>query len=550
MTPLQQKLLENTGITEHSLNDAVNLATDQGGTIPLNLLRNGELAEDALLEFLVREFDFAAVLQFEMEDIPSSVIDLVPRRLAETYRAIPVNKSRSKIEVIFSDPTDERGLRQVAQAADRDVVVRVAAESVISWALLKYYKVVTPTLTDSHGRPSTKPPRTIKEPPVPEPAEEEDDLPEDGQRLSFAIIEADESDAEEGPEPGDWDAPFDLSRTLAKHEKAAEKEPEPAPARAAKTTKREVPLEDKIEEAPAVEEVSVEVEVSPAPEEDVGVDFEDEDAPLLLVDEDDWEESGSALEDAIEEDAVTWEGPIIDESEEPKSPIVMTRNVILGTSAKSDIIPPQPMTKRKAVEEIIQHQVAPEKEARETPIEVPEAVAIPEKKKIADIDPTAVERWSQVVQDLDTRDAVLSSALAFMDDVFGPAMFLARKGKNLGGWNCSEGFRAGLEGDVREVVVEPPAPREVWHALERKRGMMGPIADRAEYAFVEHLLGDARQSLLVLPVVIRNISAGAFVCVLRDVWKHSPALRDTLETLGKVLSEKLEQILVKKKKKT
>jgi hypothetical protein len=539
MTPLQKKLLDNTGIDEHSLNEAVNLATEQGGTIPLNLLRNGELTEDALLEFLVREFDFSAVLQFEMEDLPASVIDLVPRRLAETYRAIPVNKSRSKIEVIFSDPTDERGIRQIAQATDRDVVVRVAAESVISWALLKYYKIVTPSLTSaSVHRSKTPAPRSE---------------PEDDGRISFAIIEADESDADSGPEPGDWDAPFDLSRTLARKQKAASEEPEPTPAREMATTKREVPLEDVIDEEQE-EHLDIPVEQEEYDEEDsVEVEFDDEadddDVPLLLVDEDDWEESGSALEDAIEEDAVTWEGPIIDEREEPTMPIVMTRNVILGSKTKGDIIPPQPMTKRKAVEEIIQHQVSTERVKKETKPETPEAKeAPPSKAKEASLDPEAVERWSEGVQSLETRDEVLSSALAFMDRIFGPAVFLARKGKALGGWNCSAGFESGLQGDIHDILVVPPVPREVWHALERKRGMMGPIASRTEYAFLEHVLDEKKPSLLVLPVVIRNISAGAFVCVLRDVWKHSPVLRDTLETLGKVLSEKLEHILKKKKK--
>lgn len=545
MTPLQKKLLDNTGITEHSLNEAVNLATDQGGTIPLNLLRNGELTEEALLEFIVREFDCSAVLQFEMEDLPASVIDLVPRRLAETYRAIPINKSRSKIEVIFSDPTDERGVRQIAQATSREVVVRVAAESVISWALLKYYKIVTPSLTTGPARRSRPPaPRKEAEP-------EDSDLPGDEGRLSFAIIEADESDADPGPEPGDWDAPFDLSRTLARKQKAAEKVPEPTPAREMATTKREVPLEDVIEkeEEEPVEEEEADDEYSVDVEFDAEAD--DDDVPLLLVDEDDWEESGSALEDAIEEEAVTWEGPIIDEREEPTMPIVMTRNVILGSQAKGDIIPPQPMTKRRAVEEIIQHQVSTDRTKKETKPETPEAKAAPpRKKKEASLDPGAVERWSESVQPLETRDEVLSSALAFMDDIFGPAVFLARKGKALGGWNCSAGFETGLQGDIHDILVMPPVPREVWHALERKRGMMGPIAVPAEYAFIEHVLDEGKPSLLVLPVVIRNISAGAFVCVLRDVWKHSPALRDTLETLGKVLSEKLEQILKKKKKKT
>lgn len=528
MTPLRHRLVESGVLSEDELNRAVLLATERGGTIPLNILRCNLMTENELLELIIKEFDIPAVLQFEMEDIPESVIESIPRRLVETYRAIPVNKAGGTIEVIFSDPTDKRAVREVASATHRNVSPRIAAESVISWALLRYYEVITPTYSPSEDRKTTKE----------EEVAADDEMPEDVGRLSFAVIKEEE---EEGPGLGDWDEPFELSRSL---DEEGEEKP-PVPERVMKTTRREIPLENMIEdgEKPKPDEGPDE-----EPEQEPGPEEEPEDEILLLVDEDDWVESGAALEDAIEEDAVTWEGPILEDAPVKKGPIVMTRNVMLGKPTDREIIPPQPMSRRTAVEGIVQHSVQASRAGKPTKPETPEAKEKPPaKKKPGKLDPTAIDRWTRNLDSLGTRDAVLGATLGLMERLFGPAVFLARKGKNLGGWSCSRGFEQGIEGNVQDILLTPHVPREVWHSLERKRGMMGPIAVRAEYHFLEPLV-DERPTLLVLPVVIRNIAAGVFVCVLRDVWTHSPELREALEKLGKILSEKLELILKRKKK--
>jgi hypothetical protein len=78
---------------------------------------------------------------------------------------------------------------------------------------------------------------------------------------------------------------------------------------------------------------------------------------------------------------------------------------------------------------------------------------------------------------------------------------------------------------------------------------MGPMAQRSEYAFLEPLIEDDRPSILILPVVIRGIAAGVFLCLLRDSWSASKPLKTALEAIGLVLSRQLEAILKKKKKK-
>lgn len=578
MTPLVKRLLEESLATEQAVNKAVLMATNRGGTIPLNLIRSNILDEDLLLEFIQREFDVPAVLQFEMEDLQGAVLGAIPRRLAETYRAIPVHKQGATLEVILSDPTDTRGIREVASASGLKVKPRIATESVISWALLKYYEVITPTHAPDEDKKPTRPeqeslPSVMVDQST---SKQKEALPEDGERISFTVVK-EEVDEKDGPEMGNWDAPIELQRTLAE----GEEEPPPSPARQMKTTRREIPLEDIIEKpldklGEAEDKLDKTVRAVPEEEppeepldklgeagdklgeagEGIEVDEDMEDAPLLLVDEDDWQEAGQALEDAIEEDAVTLEGPIIDDQPTPVSPIMVTRNVILGQKADKEIIPPQPMTKRRAVSGIVPHEDAEKSEQKPTQPETPdkkakkiELQALPKMKKRGKLDPAALAAWQKRVLNLESRDAVLNAALALLDKEFGPAVFLARKGKGLGGWNCSRSFEESLPGTVHDILVEPPAPREVWHSLERKRGMMGPIAVQEEYPFLDPLLGGRKATILVLPVVIREIAAGAFVCVLREVWTSSPELRDTLETFGEVLSEKLEDILKKKKKK-
>jgi len=505
MTPLLDRLIEKGAIGEDGINEAVLLATRKGGTVPLNILRAELMAEEDLLEFIIQEFDIPAVLQFEMEDIPPSVSGAIPRRLAETYRAVPVARAGRKLEVILSDPTDYRAIREIGTISGMEVEARAASESVISWALLRFYEVITPAHAPGEDREATA----------------EDGEEEAGERLSFAVIKVEE-EADDGPNIGNWDAPFDLSRP-----RSGQPSSPPADRRPAKTTRKD---------APEVEEDA-------------------DEGPVLLVDEEDWAGAGSVLEDAIAEEAISTDAPIIRDEPTRAAPVVIMKNVMLGGKQERDIIPPQPMTQRKAVAEILEQRLRPRAVEKPAPAPAEAAAKAPEParkqkqpmKRLGRIDEKAIGAWIAHVDRLETRDEVLEATLALMDMSFGPSIFLARKGQDLAGWNCSKSFWDSLAGSIHDIVFVKPAPREVWHALERKRGMMGPIAVRAEYPFLEPLIREAKPSILVLPVVVKGIAAGVFLSVLTDSWTASPQLRATLERIGAVLGEQLERFIKQRK---
>lgn len=585
MSPLLKKLLERGVITGDVLPGLDSLRADLGGTTPLNIVRAGLMSEDMMLDFICENFDIPAVLQFEMEQIPDDVIASVEQRVAEVHRAIPVELTDDVIEVAISDPTDLNALGAIKASSGRTVAPRVATESVLSWGLLRYYEIITPTIDEALGRkritdsmpvasdlpdqketvPEVDPDEESQDEPIqlttvisdkqddsresaPEPEIdieiEEGEVETPKERISFPVIETDEEEPA-GPEMGNWEAPFELERTVSQPSS-----PPPGTAGSPETTESEVPAEqDQDEEEPR----------------------EEEDETLLLVDEDDWTDAGAALEDEIESSAVQDEKAIIVEQETPRTPVVMMRNVVLGGEQSHDIIPPQPMTKRRAVEgisgpaaressspppariKVETLEIAPAKAPADEKTSSPVSQKKPAQKKPpprrkGKIDPALFHEWTEAVQGLSTRDEVLDATLHYLEDAFGPAVFLARKGKGLAGWNGSPAFSSSIRVDVREIHAMPPTPREVWHALDRKRGMLGPISVKDEYPFLEGLMSPARTSILVIPVVIRNLSAGAFLCVLRDVWSASPQLRDTLESLGMVLSDKLELILRNRKK--
>ncbi len=584
MSPLVKRLLARGLITRDVLPGLDSLGVDLGGTATLNILRAGLVDEDRLLDFICEQFEIPAVLQFEMEDLPKGVIETLPRTVAEAFRAIPVGSSGKDLEVVLSDPSDPDAISAIARATGKDVKPHAASESVISWALLKYYEVITPTLDEALARSTLArlaqgddqaflDEETLDEPihltevideepslqsgvtPRPEPSVEilEGEVQPRRERISFSVIETDEKP--DGPEIGNWDAPFELSRTLSSSP------PDPSTPRRA--------MGPKDEEIPG----------------------NDDDA-LLLVEEDDWANAGAALEEEIEAHAGTDEQAIICDEPVTVQPIVVTRNVMLGQTGDADIIPPQPMTSRRAVDAIV--NPAPRASSTPTPIPAdspsptpdparrgsglrplgtlsrtrdatlsgnpagtpsrpPSAPGAPRTpgrtaKREGRIDASAVEAWKSGMGGLDTRDAVLDATLTFVDAVFGPALFLARKGNGLAGWNCSAGFGRISGEPVQAILLSPPSPREIWHAMERKRGMMGPISVKSEYPFLAPFMAPEHDAILVLPVIIGSIAAGAFVCMLRDAWTASPELKSTLESMGIVLSEKLEQILRNRKK--
>jgi hypothetical protein len=525
MSPLLERLLESGVIERNVLPGLESLRVDLGGTIPLNILRAKLVEEAELLDFINERFGIPAVLQFEMEEVDDRVLGLVPRGVAETHRVVPLDASGGTLEAVLSDPTDRNAIGTVEAASRMSVEPRAAAESVISWALLKYYGVITPTLGDDEGR------RVVRPGPPASAAAADDEGGEpieltrvvDGQperpgeeRISFSVVEEDvDPDA---PEMGNWDAPFDLDRrTGPGGGEPDEQEPPAGQRRPLSPTRREIPAEEE---------------------------------PLLLVEEEDWGDAGAALEEEIEARATDRDEAIIVDEQVPAEPIVVTRNVVLGDGQKADVIPPQPMTKRKPVDGIEdpagRGSSAPPPARPRRRVARIEVDPADEPRRTGALDPSVLENHRRRLAAMETRDEVIDATLALLEDVFGPALFLARKGKGLAGWASSPAFASCV--DAREIVMVPPAPREVWHALSRKRGMFGPISVMSEYPFLETPASGAAPLVLVLPVVIRRKAAGAFMCLPRERWSASPELRDALESIGIVVSEKVESILLDKKR--
>jgi hypothetical protein len=229
MSLLEKKLLETTRINDAVYRKVNYITKKYGGTVPLNLVRMNALVEDDLLAFLTRHFGVPSLAMKDLENIGMSVLNLVPVELAKRFRILPFGVSGNDLMVVLSDPTDDKIIDEISFITGRRVQVYATLESIISWALLKYYGVITesgaeiPHTTmpevpmDDHEEEEIPIPLVTRKrksaapapAPAPEPVQEK--LPPEP--VKEEIKDESEITGEVNiAEMGGWDAPFELSR--------------------------------------------------------------------------------------------------------------------------------------------------------------------------------------------------------------------------------------------------------------------------------------------------------------------------------------------------
>jgi type IV pilus assembly protein PilB len=81
----------------------------------------------------------AEVVQIAGIKIADDVISTIPRHIAKKYHVIPIFKADGKVAVAIADPSDLNTIDSLTHLLNAEIEVRVAAESDIEAALIKYY---------------------------------------------------------------------------------------------------------------------------------------------------------------------------------------------------------------------------------------------------------------------------------------------------------------------------------------------------------------------------------------------------------------------------
>ncbi|MDH3442685.1 MAG: ATPase, T2SS/T4P/T4SS family, partial [Deltaproteobacteria bacterium] len=135
MEPRIAELLVRGGIvSREQLKQALDKERENGSSVTKELVRLGFTTEDALTEFLAKQFGIEKV-ELDAADIEDSVFSLVPAHLVQKHQIIPVRLLGSNLTVAMADPTDLVAINEVKFITGYGVRVVAASPSAIKKAL-------------------------------------------------------------------------------------------------------------------------------------------------------------------------------------------------------------------------------------------------------------------------------------------------------------------------------------------------------------------------------------------------------------------------------
>jgi type IV pilus assembly protein PilB len=136
---LGQILLNNNIISEDQLIKAIEQQKKDGGRIGSNLIKLGFVTEEALVEFLSKQYGVPAVILTD-ENIDPSIIKFVPYDVANKYQIFPISKNGASLKLAMIDPSNVFAIDDVKFMTGYNVQPLVATESAIREAITKHYE--------------------------------------------------------------------------------------------------------------------------------------------------------------------------------------------------------------------------------------------------------------------------------------------------------------------------------------------------------------------------------------------------------------------------
>src|SRR6266852_1987449 len=140
---LGELLLKEGILSRQQLEEALNAQLIYGGKLGTNLVEHGFVTEEFLTSFLSKQCNIPAVDAEKLENIPSEVIESVPRDLAERHKVIPFRRDKRRLDVALVDPTNLKAIDEVAFKTGLLTRPHVAPEVTILRCLERYYHIPT-----------------------------------------------------------------------------------------------------------------------------------------------------------------------------------------------------------------------------------------------------------------------------------------------------------------------------------------------------------------------------------------------------------------------
>ncbi|MCK6548552.1 hypothetical protein L6R52_22080 [Myxococcota bacterium] len=126
-------------ITPEQLQQGLRAQQTFGGRLGTALVDLGYIQETALAHFLGVQLGLPAVNPADVNALGPQVLSVLPPEIAKKYKVIPLSVENRKLRLAMIDPTDLEVLDEVAFLTGHRVQAVVAPESLIRYALERYY---------------------------------------------------------------------------------------------------------------------------------------------------------------------------------------------------------------------------------------------------------------------------------------------------------------------------------------------------------------------------------------------------------------------------
>jgi hypothetical protein len=237
-------------LTQEQLARANQSRRQHGGTLGCHLIALDLVSEEQLADFYRHRLMVPKIGRDALETVSKKVLAIVPPDMAAEFRVVPVSVDREgNLTLAMADPSDTHAVDEVGFFTGHFVMRAVTTESVIAWALDKYYSIATDRIPTAEAPPPPAEAAPAAAPETPAPA-------------------APPAEAEPTPAPpGDGEVVLLTKPKKGKGRRGAKAAAEPAPAAAAEA---EAAVEVTVKDAAAAEaEVTVKdaaaAEPAPAP---------------------------------------------------------------------------------------------------------------------------------------------------------------------------------------------------------------------------------------------------------------------------------------------
>jgi len=137
---LGELLVESGLISPGQLQEALRYQKAAGGRMGSNLVAMGIISEDSLMDFLARQTGVPR-LDVKHLEVQASVLERIPRRLAEQMTILPVSfKEPKSLVLAMADPSDLNAVDSARFASGLSIEPMVASHSALRLAIADQYR--------------------------------------------------------------------------------------------------------------------------------------------------------------------------------------------------------------------------------------------------------------------------------------------------------------------------------------------------------------------------------------------------------------------------